>query len=50
MKVCVETPENMRILCLKRLYLDSKDMVLKVALSLLSQALEVTPFQAKVQT
>lgn len=42
--------ENMRILCLKRLYLDSKDMVLKAVLPLLSHPLEITPFQAKVQT
>lgn len=39
--------QNTRILCLKRLYLDAKDVVLKVVLSLLSQPLEITPFQVK---
>lgn len=51
MKVLMEThDENMKILCLKRLYVDSKNTVLKVVLSLLSQSLEITPFRAKVQT
>lgn len=49
MKMCMETQENVRILCLKKLYLESKDMVLKVVLFLLSQPLEITSFQAKVQ-